>query len=262
VDFPGDGISGTPNGVLSHKRSIRRGREQDRQLRPYTKGRRKPRITELFIDDGSGVNKLEYVGGRYEFKEGMCARPGDVISVRLASRLSPQKLTVDLYSIDSDSSHYGSGGELTCQPSGEMHIDFAIPDVSQPNGTYTFKVYGGNGNPVLADEDTYLEQSITLVTTYEIDPEPPNVPVIYQSSLDYYGDGSGGAYKPVWLRAMADIDVYYAETEGSAEWLEYAVYEGIDPSYRPVILSRSSAATERAIREYRRLPVGRRRRPV
>jgi hypothetical protein len=114
-----------------------------------------------------------------------------------------------------------------------MYYDFPIPQVNEadyePNGTYTFVVYGGNGNPALEDEATFGGASVRLVTTTEIDPEPPHKPIIYDSSLEYFGNGVEAGFIPDWLNTVSqNIGVYYLESKGVAEWLEYAVVSGID----------------------------------
>ncbi|NCB52320.1 MAG: hypothetical protein EOM54_10615, partial [Clostridia bacterium] len=234
VDFPDDGIEGTPNGSYYLITAIY-DNVGNRNVKStlVQKDGAAPKIK----DEGGislGDKLMKDANGDYVFKPGKYAKPGDQIKIRLETRVSPQRIIV----VHSDSSgvetSYGTNGELTVSPSGDMYGQFTLPPMDDPNGTYTFIVYGGNGNDGLADEDTQADRSIKLKTTDEIDPMPPQVPVIAQSSLDYFGDGLEDDYRAVWLQEMADIDVSYTETEGATEWLEYAVKSGINAAFADV----------------------------
>ncbi|NCB52687.1 MAG: hypothetical protein EOM54_12555, partial [Clostridia bacterium] len=231
IDFPDDGTEGTPDGSYYLITAIYdRAGNRDIKSTLVHKDSVTPKIkAEGGVSLGGKLMKDE--DGNYVFKPGEYAKPGDQIKINLETRVSPQKIIVLHKDSAGVETSYGTNGEMTVSPSGDMYGYFTLPSVDDPNGTYTFLVYGGNGNYALPDEDTAAGLSVKLTTTNEIDPHPPQVPVIAQSSLDYYGDGLGEDYHAVWLRDMADIDVSYTETEGATEWLEFAVKDEITETF-------------------------------
>ncbi|NCC66584.1 MAG: hypothetical protein EOM14_00110, partial [Clostridia bacterium] len=228
VDFPDDETEGTPNGSYYLITAIydNAGNKTVKSTL-IRKDSMVPKIAAISIGNRLTVNE----DGDYVFKTESFAKPGDQIRINLETRVSPQKIIVTHEDTSGVVTSYGEDGGLTVAPSGDMYADFTIPSVDDPNGTYTFVVFGGNGNAALPDGDTAAGHSVALVTTTEIDPDPPQIPVIDSESLDYYGNGEGEDYRAVWLRDMADIDVSFMETRGATEWLEYAVKSGVDASF-------------------------------